>query len=126
MKLIETLSTYSPGDIVLLVRGTFTRYPGTTLISMNHLFVVVDDKNVCEISSKNSKVSSKFPYNVEILNWSQAGLRKPCHVKTDTYGEIDDSGVFKLIGHLSNSDLTRVLKSYQLAPQNYRLELMRR
>ena len=122
MRIIEELINYKPGDVASLKYGTFIKSPGKEIVSSHHLFVVVDSENVCEISSKNNKVGDNFPYNVELKSWSSAGLVKPCHVKTDCYGEVDDCSVFKLIGHLSEEDQKNVLASYQNSPQNYILE----
>lgn len=119
---MEKLSNYHVGDILLLQYGTFKQRPGSALLSSHHLFVVVDAENVCPISSNQSKVSSKYPYNILIKDWSTAGLSKPSHVKTDSYGEISDTNVFKYIGHLSDEDKNNVLSSYQNSPQNYILE----
>lgn len=119
----ESLSNkFKVGDIVVLRYGAFERFPGKKLVTSHHMFVVVDTENVCEISSQSHKVSEKYPWNVEIQDWTQTGLVKPSHVKTDTYGEVDDADVFEKIGELSERDKQRVLHAYQQSPQSYILE----
>ena len=126
IKIVEELNNYSKGSIVKLKYGTFIKSPGQELIDSHHLFVVVDHENVCEISSQESKVTQKFPYNIPIEDWSSAGLRKPSHVKTDTYGKVNDKDVLELVGNLTKEDLNKVISSYNKSPHNYILEFINR
>ena len=120
--LFEELSKYKPGDILKLKFGVFRTFPGNELVDTNHLFLVVDDINVCEISSQNHKVTSKFPYNIPVNDWKQAHLNKPSHAKLDSYGEISDDNVFKKIGELTASDRENILSKFKDVPQHYLLE----
>lgn len=122
MRIVEEIKGYKPGDIVKLKFGCFKSLVGRQIVSSNHLFVVVDSENVCEISSQNNKVSGKFKWNVEIKDWKSAGLLKPSHVKTDCYGEVDDHSIFKYYGKLSEEDRSNVLSRYSASPQNTILE----
>ena len=126
MWIIERLIDYIPGDIIKLKVGAFKKYPGNTLVKSGHLFAVVDEDHVCVISSNNSKVNEKYPYNIEIIDYSSAGLRKPSHVKVDVSGTIEDSEVFDYVGHLSNEDLVKVVNAYKNAPLHTLLEYLRK
>lgn len=118
----ESINNYNVGDIVKLKYGSFKKNPGKTLVGSHHLFVIVDDNNVCVLSSNMSKVNKRYRYNIEITDWKDAELHKPSHVKTDTYGTVDDFDIFTKIGSLSEKDLSKVIKSYNRSPQNYILE----
>ena len=126
MWIIERLIGYIPGDIIKLKVGAFKKYPGNTLVKSGHLFAVVDEDHVCVISSNNSKVNEKYPYNIEITDYSSAGLRKPSHVKVDVSGVIEDSEVFDYVGHLNDEDLIRVVNAYKNAPLHTLLEYLRK
>lgn len=122
MIIIENINSYPVGSLLKLKYGAFKKYPGNKLLTTHHMFVVVDENNVCVVSSNNSKVNDKYPYNVEIIDWKDAGLNKPSHVKTDVYGEINDKDIFDLVGHLTNNDLEIVLSIYNKSPQYTKLE----
>ena len=120
--LIEKLNKYEPGDILQLKFGTFKERPGNKLVSTSHMFLVVDELNVCTVSSHNNKVTDKYPYNIPINDWKEAHLNKPSHAKLDSYGEISDDNVFKKIGELTDNDKENILSKFKDAPQHYLLE----
>jgi len=121
-EIVEEFREFEVGDVAQLKRGVFKKIPGTALLKTNHMFVIVDNENVCEISFKNSKAIEKFPFNIPINNWKAANLHRPSHVKTDTYGKVSDFDIFRKIGYLTDFDLKRVLDSYIDSPQNTILE----
>lgn len=117
---------YSVGDVVKLNRDCFKRKAGKTLNRMNHMYLIVnadeDQYVVCPLSSNESKVNSKFPYNVGIDNWRRASLKKPTHAITDTYGNVSEEDIYDFVGHINNRDLRNILAVYDISPQRTRLE----
>lgn len=120
--LLERLNKYNPGDIIQLKFGTFKERPGNKLVSTSHMFLVVDELNVCIVSSQMDKVNNKYPYNIPIQDWEEAHLNKPSHAKLDSYGEISDDNVFKKVGQLTDRDRENILSKFKDAPQHYLLE----
>ena len=120
--LLKRLNKYELGNILQLKFGTFKERPGNKLVSTSHMFLVVDELNVCTVSSQNDKVTDKYPYNIPIQDREEAHLDKPSHAKLDSYGETSDDNVFKKVGQLTDRDRENILLKFKDAPQHYLLE----
>ena len=124
--MVEAVQNLKVGDIVQLRTNLFKnpRAAIMTAPGTQHMFIVVktDPIVVCGVSSQ-MKYIERYPWSIVLDDWESEGFYKPSHVRTNNSGEVNDpNNVFKRIGHLSDHDLAKVLKAYQAAPQDVKLE----
>lgn len=108
------------GDVILLSKkGKYKTRLLQNIVKNNHPILVLYTfpNNNIRICAMSSNVSSdvrngKYPQDVILKDWQQAGLQKETYVGTDTSGTISDSSIYKIIGHLTQRDLDAVLDAY--------------
>lgn len=112
------MANYGIGDVILVERSlSDIKIKGTTryIVNSGHPFVVVDMVDdtlaVSPVSSQNKYLNAHHPHNIEIKDYKECGLVKPCHVKTDKRMFVSSPYIKKKIGTLSKSDLSNVLLS---------------
>lgn len=114
-RIIEEVQKIQVGDIILLSKtaNSFNNPVARHLVDTSHMFVVVGNNpiTICSISSNMEQL--RHSANIELLDYKVANLRKPSFVSTNTYGAIDISQIYKIVGRISNDDLLRVVRSYR-------------
>ena len=116
---------YEIGDVIKLKADNFKKDGELYNCALGgHPFILMgikDDKYIaCIASSKSNKVIPKFPYNVPLDNAIDANLNKSeTHVKLDKQTiPITDNDILERVGHISDSDYIKLLKVYNIIPNN--------
>lgn len=116
------------GDVIFLRYNTLAGEEGSNITKIPHMFVILKIKDnmlhVYSTSSREDKVSYKYPYNVPLEFAIEAGFKKPgTHVKTDRFAKVSFNDIYKVVGHLTPSDLNRCKEMANKCPKHKQVEL---
>ena len=103
------MQNYQPGSVVLLAlpfsdAATYKRRPALVLLDIGD-----DDIVVSRITSQMFKTA----YDVEIVEWQQAGLMRPSVVRLHKINTVEKSLVNRLLGTLQSNDWQQVRQCIQ-------------
>ncbi|WP_071527232.1 type II toxin-antitoxin system PemK/MazF family toxin [Nodosilinea nodulosa] len=104
-----TLSSYRPGDLVLIA------FPFTDGVGEKRrpALILLDTGDPDVIVSRVTSQSYSTPFDIALENWEGANLLRPSTVRLHKLATLDKTLVSRQLGQLSADDWGRVVESLQ-------------
>ena len=107
------MDSYNHGDVVVIpfpfIDSTLAKRRPAVVLSQGN-FNLKSGALVCGMLT--SVKTSKWPGDINLKDWSKAGLKKPCHFRMKIF-TIDTNLVREKVGGLSKVDLEQIQKSFR-------------